>query len=484
GCGIADTDTDGDGTADCKDNCPNDPAKTEKGICGCGIADTDTDGDGTADCKDNCPNDPAKTEKGICGCGVPDTDTDGDGTADCKDNCPNDPAKTEPGICGCGITDEDTDGDGVIDCPDNAGPAPPNLSDAGNKSIYPSGLITLKTGPFYDENGDSHLETVWVIYRTDNACGEIFMEHASATDLTEFAVTGLLTGVKYVWKAGFRDSGSRKLVWSEEMLTFIVGENVAGEFLHSDPGTVLSDYRMFSFPFWHEDSSAETILGHIIGENYDKRYFRIGTYDPETGQYIEYGPDLEFEPGRAYWFLTRNGMDIPQTGIPVSSKEDMNVKLVFDSPDRGWNMVAVPNQADYLWEDVEIVIGDGCISIPISDLPEDNPYISKKLWQWGEDEYSDDADRMEKNKGYWVKVKQKGIWLKFRADKQMLAGNAELSGSSMLIGTGNRIWKNLTPDTATAGEEDSPPMPPGGFTESGNSSDSGGGGGCFIRTVQ
>ncbi|MEZ4527559.1 MAG: choice-of-anchor Q domain-containing protein [Desulfobacterales bacterium] len=477
GCGVPDTDTDGDGTADCKDNCPNDPGKTEEGICGCGVSDTDTDGDGTADCKDNCPNDPGKTEEGICGCGVSDTDTDGDGTADCKDNCPNDPGKTEEGICGCGIADEDTDGDGVIDCLNNTPPDPPNLSDAGNKVIYPPGAITLKTGPFYDENGDSHLETVWVIYRADNACGEIFMEHASATDLTQFAVTGLPAGVKYVWKAGFRDSGSRKLVWSEEMLTFIVGENAEGESVHSEPGTEVSDYQMFSFPYWHTAPSSEKILGRIIG-TYDKKYFRIGTYNPETGQYVEYGPNLEFEPGRAYWFLTRNGMDIPWIGIPVSTEKDMNVKLVFNPiAENGWNMVAVPNSADYLWENVEIVIGDGCISIPISQLPEDNPYISKKLWLWDENGYSPDADRMEKGKGYWVKVKQKGIWLRFRADKQIP------SESGLLSRTGNRIWKSLSPDTATAGEEDSPPMPPGGFTESTSASDSGGGG-CFLRTAQ
>ena len=84
-------DTDGDGTLDCDDLCPEDPNKTEPGDCGCGVAESgDTDGDGTPDCLDNCPEDPDKTEPGDCGCGVPESgDADGDGIADCIDPCPN-----------------------------------------------------------------------------------------------------------------------------------------------------------------------------------------------------------------------------------------------------------------------------------------------------------------------------------------------------------------------------------------------------------
>jgi hypothetical protein len=118
GCGVSDVDTDGDGTADCIDGCPNDPLKVVPGICGCGVSDADTDGDGTVDCLDLCPNDPLKVAPGICGCGISDVDTDGDGTADCNDGCPTDPNKVAPGICGCGVADTDTDGDGTADCVD------------------------------------------------------------------------------------------------------------------------------------------------------------------------------------------------------------------------------------------------------------------------------------------------------------------------------------------------------------------------------
>jgi len=96
--------------------CLNDQTKGLAGQCGCGIPDTDTDGDGIADCLDICDNNPLKIVPGACGCGVADTDTDGDGTADCKDSCSADANKILPGLCGCGVPDTDADGDGVFDC--------------------------------------------------------------------------------------------------------------------------------------------------------------------------------------------------------------------------------------------------------------------------------------------------------------------------------------------------------------------------------
>lgn len=123
-------DSDGDGTIDCEDNCPDDPRKTEPGQCGCGVNEIDPDGDGIFECEDMCPDDPNKLKPGECGCGNPDTDTDGDGTADCNDWCPDDPNKTEDGQCGCGNPETDTDGDGTPDCNDWC-PDDPNKTEDG-----------------------------------------------------------------------------------------------------------------------------------------------------------------------------------------------------------------------------------------------------------------------------------------------------------------------------------------------------------------
>ena len=76
----------------------------------------DSDEDGTADCRDLCPEDADKLVPGVCGCGVADADSDGDDQLDCQEACPEDPRKTEPGECGCGVVDADSDGDGTLDC--------------------------------------------------------------------------------------------------------------------------------------------------------------------------------------------------------------------------------------------------------------------------------------------------------------------------------------------------------------------------------
>lgn len=61
----------------------------------------DPDNDGLPWPYDQCPRDPNKTKKGICGCSVPEKDSDHDGTPDCIEFCDGDAANTSVGACGC-----------------------------------------------------------------------------------------------------------------------------------------------------------------------------------------------------------------------------------------------------------------------------------------------------------------------------------------------------------------------------------------------
>lgn len=98
-------DSDGDNIADKDDKCPNEYGTLN----GC----LDTDGDSIPDYEDACPNDAGE------GNGCP--DADGDGVSDEKDICPEKPGKPENGGC------PDTDGDGIYDnddrCPETKGSA-------------------------------------------------------------------------------------------------------------------------------------------------------------------------------------------------------------------------------------------------------------------------------------------------------------------------------------------------------------------------
>ena len=160
------SDRDGDGTPDCSDGCPEDPAKTSGGACGCGVAEgscggqspvgggggggapplctTDTECDDDVFCNglevctasgcragaDPCGDRPCDEAAGACAecislreCddGDPCThdvclygkcywtaenkDGDADGIPDCIDQCPSDPKKSMPGTCGCGVAE-------------------------------------------------------------------------------------------------------------------------------------------------------------------------------------------------------------------------------------------------------------------------------------------------------------------------------------------------------------------------------------------
>jgi len=71
----------------------------------------DSDGDGTPDSSDGCPNDPQKVEPGECGCGIPDTDLDSDGFSACNDCNDSDPNINPSVMERCNTIDDDCDGD-------------------------------------------------------------------------------------------------------------------------------------------------------------------------------------------------------------------------------------------------------------------------------------------------------------------------------------------------------------------------------------
>jgi hypothetical protein len=101
-----------DCTGDACEDCPAGPGKVAPGLCGCGTADTDADRDGTPDCLDACPADPAD-------------DADHDGICGDVDRCPGTVLPESVPTDGLGVNRfADTNGDGVFDTVSPKGKGP------------------------------------------------------------------------------------------------------------------------------------------------------------------------------------------------------------------------------------------------------------------------------------------------------------------------------------------------------------------------
>jgi OOP family OmpA-OmpF porin len=93
-------DTDNDGVADSRDQCPGTAAGVSVKSNGC---ERDADGDGVADSRDQCPATPAGAKVNNRGCEL---DEDKDGVANSKDQCPGTTAGATVDATGCeGVTE-------------------------------------------------------------------------------------------------------------------------------------------------------------------------------------------------------------------------------------------------------------------------------------------------------------------------------------------------------------------------------------------
>ncbi|MCW8828276.1 MAG: OmpA family protein [Gammaproteobacteria bacterium] len=91
------SDSDGDGVPDSRDQCPNTPAGAKVDSRGCTVV-SDKDGDGVPDSRDRCPATPANVTVNASGCPL---DSDRDGVADYLDQCPGTSMGTTVDAKGC-----------------------------------------------------------------------------------------------------------------------------------------------------------------------------------------------------------------------------------------------------------------------------------------------------------------------------------------------------------------------------------------------
>ncbi len=391
---------------------------------------------------------------------------------------------------------------------DNLPPEPPQYVFPGPYHQFAPGQnINLQGSPFKDSDGDTHIGSLWWIWpasRDTGGCDNTpgFFEFFSDNALTSYNLPSnlLVPGVLYRWAVAYQDSGSGVFSWSDmsnnAQNLFIVGKEETYVAPPFPPGDSAADFRMLSC---HHYILGNPLATAVIGDDldggvYDTRYYRIGTYDPLLGGggYLEY-PNFMLAPGTGVWILARNGLTVDITGIPVTTEEDVELELTFnESNNNGWNMIGPPNDRDYTWANVVLVsygINDSCAPsfgpVRIGSLDPDNPYIDIRLWEWNGDDYVL-ATMLETDKGYWVKVKRKDIFLRFPVDAQVAWNNPDM----MLAAGADKIKKTavelVSPRKALAEDTgEGPPRPMAVIEDGGDTGTfaSSGSGNCFIDTM-
>ncbi len=371
----------------------------------------------------------------------------------------------------------------------NAAPTAPDQPYADNppdEATIPEGSsVAIETSPFSDSDGDSHLKTHWQVWRWDTEVPLAGYPLESTQDLVLHQITDILEkGLKYGWRVGYEDADNN-VTWSEDY-SFKVGNSMPETLETIKAGNSLGDFGMISIVHWPDNPDPQA----VFNIKYDPQNYRIGTWDPEQGQYIEFGNGLEMEPGKACWILSRDDLVVNFNGVPVSMTADMDVCLhTHPSTGMGWNMIAPPNAANYRWNDV--LVGrsvDGDPDLEVFPVPVTSPVastlINHRIWEWQNGDYKD--HRLDENfvlkyyKGYWVKAIVEGAYLVFPESAQV--AGLSTPRNTMLAWKGKAIqWmKRLLPAPSEAlADNDTPPMPMGLFDDSVDPVFEG----CFIETV-
>jgi len=373
---------------------------------------------------------------------------------------------------------------------DNRPATPTNESPADYEVLADTTTsVTLEGRSFSDPDGNTHASTEWRVrredrgvYNCDDYDASFNATYTSGAGLTSHDVLGIVPGMQYVWQVKYQNSNGIWSLWSEKY-RFMVGTSASDNSVQIQGNTDVASYRMVSFPLWPGNPDCSAFFSNELGGSYDTTQLRLGTYMAQTGSYLECGSNMTIKPGRSYWFLSRNDMDIDVSGVPVATGLDIEVGLQYGDSG-GWNMIACPNNANYNWLSVEVLVSDGSGGTtfgptPVSDLTDDNLYIDTSLWRWEDGSYLDDTQTLEHHEGYWVNARAENVYLRFRSDLAIADSGQQRTVFSAYAKAFTKIkkWIAGVIDTRHAvASDETPPLPPGVHDEPETKS-------CFIKTA-
>jgi hypothetical protein len=221
-------------------------------------------------------------------------------------------------------------------------------------------------------------------------------------------------------------------------------------------GSTADAFRIMSVPLVPADSSPAAVLGSQIG-TYDPALMRIGYWNPETQSYVEYPFADPLEPGRAGWFLFRNGKTLTVQGSPTPLTSGLLGPGYYYPINQGWNMLGNPCLSAVDLIDAMVIDADSTHAY-LSDPA--NTITQQVFWVYGNGTYRA-ATTLGVTEGGWI--------------KKLTPGWGQIFIPAAYPDRGRAASVPVTDDL------ERPPAPPAGLDQP--SAGGGGGGGCFVGVL-
>jgi len=181
-----------------------------------------------------------------------------------------------------------------------------------------------------------------------------------------------LRGLEYYFTL-ITESGTLKIGSENNPYRFIVStdNNALAQSPYLPPAL---EYRIIGLPFNPTNPDPTAVFADDYGP-YDPAQWRLGYYNSEINETLEYPNIPNIAPGQGYWLITRRGSTFGSPGHSVLPNTAINGYEYFcHSLDSGWNMLANPFMFDISWEDVAF-IENGRLVGHYSDQIEDAAFI-------------------------------------------------------------------------------------------------------------
>ncbi len=224
--------------------------------------------------------------------------------------------------------------------------APPVLLSPAN------GSTGISTSPTLSWNAAAGATSYEVQVSTDSTFAATFYNQSNLTTTSE-SIGGLSAGTEYYWRVNATNSSGMSgwsTTWSFTTFTYPSSISVSTQYV---PPSVMdsTSYQIIGLP-----GAVDVPIANLLSGKKDtdwKVYYDNGA---DQNYYVEYNGTsaFDFQPGRAFWILSRNPFSVSQNAstVPLDTADSYSIDI-----HSGWNLISNPFEKSVNWASVQAMNG-------------------------------------------------------------------------------------------------------------------------------